>query len=150
MTDREMKKFNGAAILVAMFREFDPQTRVKFGAKIKEQSPILARLIEQCEFIYADLYWLDNRSLQKLLTVIPENDWQLAWKLTDDRTKKRLLENMSSRRQEQFLETMDLASKVHKSQVYRVQAVIAQSCHSELKLGRYKMHSRRAIIGNKE
>jgi len=143
--DKEMKQFNGPAILVAMLRELDPISRKKFEEKLSSVSPILAKLSEHCEFIYADIYRLDDKSLQNLIATITEPDWLLAWKLSSHAVREKLLKNMSARRRENFLEQIQHAPKVHRKRVIKVQKTIAEVCHQKLKSGDYRIHSRRVL-----
>jgi flagellar motor switch protein FliG len=141
--DRPVKKFNGLALLAAMFREFDPLARAKMSEKLGAVSPILLGLVDRCDFIYSDLARLDPTSLQRLLVKFPEDDWVLAWKMTSGPLRQQLVECMPDRRKAKFLELVKSAPKVPKTRVIRVQVRIAIEARRMLMLGQLALMSRR-------
>lgn len=143
MVARTTKQFNGPAILVAMFRELGPVFRAKLIAKLRTAAPMFARLVDEFEFIFADLDRLDNKSLQMLLRVVPERDWLMAWKLAPEPLRARLLENMSAPRREDFSKAAAEAPKVPRSQVYRIQVQIARQAYELLQSGKIHIQSKR-------
>ena len=114
------KTIHGYAKLVAMFKVLDSRSYKNLLSKLSLASPLLARLVEWSDFTWWDLERLDDRSIQKVLSVIPERDWLIAWKLATPDVKAILLSNMSAKRQEDFLKAFSEMPKMPKSQVYRV------------------------------
>lgn len=117
--EKPLKVINGYAKLVAMFRMLDPVFRVKLLDKLRVGSPLLASLVEQMEFTWWDIPRLDDNSVQKVLSKIPERDWLLAWKLADDSIKSVLLSNMSENRRKEFIEKFDALPRVPRVQVQK-------------------------------
>ena len=113
-------RINGYARLVALFRTLDPVTRAKLLQKLVLASPVLARLVEVSDFTWWDLERLDNKSIQKVFSLIPEKDWLVAWKLAGSNFKELFLQNMSELRRTSFLQAFSEQPKVPKTQVYRV------------------------------
>lgn len=119
-TDPPAKTISGYARLVAMFKVLDAKSYKDLLAKLSLGSPLLARLVEWSDFTWWDIERLDDRSMQKVLSVIPERDWLIAWKLATPEVKAILLSNMSTSRQADFLKAFSEMPKIPKSQVYRV------------------------------
>lgn len=137
------RRFNGVGLLVAMVREADPVFRQKILAQIRSFSPIIARLAEHSAFIYRDIARLDDRGIQLVFSLVPETDWLIAWKLTDEKVRTFLLKNMSERRKKDFLASAENHPKVLKRRVYAVQAQIARKIHELLRQGKLGLLSRR-------
>lgn len=119
-SERKLVHINGYAKLVALFRTLDPATRSIMMQKLILASPILARLVEISDFTWWDIERLDNKSIQKVFSLIPEKDWLIAWKLAGNSFKELFLQNMSESRRASFLQAFSEQPKVPKSQVYRV------------------------------
>lgn len=135
--------FNGPAILAAMMREVDPKFRKALYEKLGKISPILLKVVEQFEFVFSDLILLEDKSLQLLLTKIPDQDWLVAWKLCDQSLKDRLLANMSPRKKEDFLHQAKQQPRLLKQQIVRTQMNIAKIAKNMLSEGKLRQHSRR-------
>lgn len=103
---------------------------------------MLLRLVDYCDFIYSDLTRLDERSLQRLMVKFPEDDWALAWKLTSDPVRQKLLAVMPRRKHEQFLELVRTQPKVPKARVIRMQVQIALKAREMLMAGSLSIRSR--------
>lgn len=146
MAERKMRRFNGLALLVAMFREMEPQIRREFQAKLSSKDPILGGLIDRCEFLYQDIYLLDDVSVQKILKVFKEEEWLLAWKLSNEKIRELLLANMSKVKRRHFLSDVDKAPKVPRIKVIKLQLHMANRIHNMLSQGELSMKARRDII----
>jgi flagellar motor switch protein FliG len=144
------RKFNGLALLVAVFREFDPKTRATMIEKLGKSSPILARLVERCDFIYADLSRLDTRSTERLIACFSEDDWAIAWKLTSETLRTHLLSSMPDRKKIAFQKAVKDAPKVPRIQVIKLQFRIATKARQMLMEGKLAMHARKRIIRRKK
>jgi len=140
---RPHRIFNGLALIVAIIREADPIFRKDLIKKIQNASPLIAKLVDHCEFIYTDIARLDKRSLEFILAKIPEDDWLLAWKLTPENLQRVLLTHMTERRQLEFVRLAKDMPKVHKKKVYLAQMRIAQKTHQWLREGKLGLTSRR-------
>ena len=136
------KKFNGPALIVGMFRELDPGFRRQLYKNLQEADPLLAKLVDETEFLFQDLIRLDDPSLQALLTQVPEKDWLVAWKLAPEPVKKRLLENMSTDHQIEFVRQFKDLPRMHKAQVYRVQMHISRQALAGILAGKLHMRPR--------
>ncbi|MEZ4742482.1 MAG: FliG C-terminal domain-containing protein [Bdellovibrionota bacterium] len=145
MNKDKLRTFNGPAILISMLRELDPVTRQRMTKKLASASPIFAKLYEHCEFLYADIFRLDDKSIQNLLTSFSEKEWIIAWKLSSEKVRQKLLTNMSERRQKEFMQSLKAFPKTHKKQVIKVQIKIAKKCLDCLRSGHYKLHSKRLL-----
>lgn len=137
------RRFNGLALYIAVLRTVDPIFRQALLAKISKVSPMLARLADHTEFLYRDLIRLDSRSAQIVLATIPEADWLLAWKLSDEATKAFLLENMSERRRQIFLDAAKNTPKVPRRRVIVIQMRIGRQILRMLSEGKLGLRSRR-------
>ena len=143
LKDRPFRQFNGIGLLLAMLREVDPKFRLELLKRIRQFSPIIARLADHSEFIFSDIKRLDDRGIQKIFDIVPEKDWLIAWKLADEPTRAFLLRNMSERKRKDFLESFATQPKVLKRRVIAVQSAIAQKIHALLGQGKLGLRSKR-------
>ena len=143
MNKQVPRQFNGPAILAAMFRELDPPFRKKLYEKLCQISPIIARTVEQLEFVYSDIIRLEDQSLQLLLRSVSEKDWLMAFRLTGEDLKARLLANMSANKRDDFSSQLHKLGKQKKTAVVRVQMQIAKQAREMLIAGKLRLRSRR-------
>lgn len=136
------KHFNGYAILVAMMRELDPKTRNQLLGKLRPKAPILARIIDECDFVYRDIIYLTDKSLQELFKKFSTQEWLVAWKLTDKALQKRILNNLSDTKKLEFVTAVKGAGKVRKSSVYATQNKIAREARRLLMFGKLSRKQR--------
>lgn len=151
--ERPPKKIDGYAKLVAMFRELDPINRIKLLEKLRAGSPILARLVERLDFTWWDIPKLDDKSIQKVLMIIPDKDWLMAWKLADDSVKAVLLANMSEERKLRFLADFENLPRVPRTQVQKIMFNIGARIRELAMNGEVKLLTRprrRLKLGIKE
>lgn len=139
---RFAKKINGLSILANIFRTLDPISKKYFYDKLQQVSPILVLYLEQFEFIYEDIPRLSDPSIQLVLSKIPQSEWLIAFKLSNDLVKQAILRNMSSRVREDFEKSFKALPKMPKKQVIRVKMFIAKKILSMIQKGQLQLKSR--------
>lgn len=137
------KTFNGIALLVAMFRHFDPETKMKMYKKLGTASPLLNKFVQNYEFMFFDLIRFEDLSMQKLLYKIKDEELVLAMKLTTVDLQKHIFDNMSQRRRDSLKEQISQSSKVRKIQVYSAQQRITKVAIGMMEKGEARIMSRR-------
>ncbi len=147
MKNSEYKTFNGIAILAAMFREVsDPIFRKKLYRKLETQSPILAALVDETEFLFSDIDRLDSPSIKKVLSIFPPSEWTSALKHSDRKTQEFLLNQMPEGRRNNILEELAYKKvKISPTDSIKAQLKIAKTISDQLKLGALKINSKRLI-----
>ena len=143
--NRSVRRFNGLAILAAMLREVDPKFREQLLAKISAKEPVLVRLLDKMDVLYIDVLRVTDQSMPRLLSRIPEQTLMLAWRLSANPVRQKLLAGMSARRAEDFLAAVKAAKPVPKVQVYHAQQAIAKILRDALSTGQIHLESRRPL-----
>lgn len=140
-TDNKKQALGGYSHVIATLRAMEPHWRNKVLHTLTEKAPHLVKIYENCSLIYSDLVFLDDHSIQKLLMVIEEQRWLLAFKLTSPLLQKRLVDNMSVERKQAFLSSFQTQPKVPRRQVLAIQIQIARIALNLLEKGQLKFRS---------
>lgn len=135
--------FQGYAFVTAVLLRTDPKTRQRWLLALSKGAPLLVQLCDALLLAYVDLARLDDQGLQWILRQVPESDWLIAWKLTSPGLKERLLAQMSTRRREDFVAAVTAQPLVPRSQVVRVQMLIAHRVARWVGEGQLSLASKR-------
>ncbi len=133
------RQFYGLALVVATIRELDPTTRREVVESLREKMPLLARLADRCEFIFSDFRRLDDSSLFEAFNRFGEKDWAVAWKLTEDPLKERILSLLRPDRRKEFLDFAAAQPKMPRTQVLAVQFHLASKAADLVKSGKLRL-----------
>lgn len=134
-TLNNQRRFYGVGLVVAVMRGLDVNTRKELQAGLEQNSPELAKLIDKCDFLYPDLIRLDDASLLTVINRFPEQDWAIAWKLTEESLRRRILAVMRHERQQAFLDFAASLPRMPKMQVVAVQITLAAKIRELLQQG---------------
>ncbi|NRA44022.1 MAG: hypothetical protein HRU09_03590 [Oligoflexales bacterium] len=136
-------RFNGLAIAISITRNLDPAFKSKALKALALQFPPLAKIAIECEFLYRDLPQLDAKSLTHALHSIQTSAWLSAWKLTDSELKRTLLNHMSKRRQDDFLQSARGLPPIPRASAIKAQSFIAKAILAGLRKGTYQLKKQR-------
>ncbi|HQA60560.1 MAG TPA: flagellar motor switch protein FliG [Tepidanaerobacteraceae bacterium] len=90
----------GIQAVVNILNNVDRGTEKNIIEALEVDNPELAEEIRRRMFVFEDVLTLDNRSIQRTLREVDNNDLTLALKGASEDVKKRIFENMSKRQAE--------------------------------------------------
>jgi flagellar motor switch protein FliG len=91
---------------------------------LEVDNPDLAEEIRRRMFVFEDILTLDNRSVQRTLREVDNQDLTMALKGASEEVKKRIFENMSKRQAEIVNEDMEYMGPVRLRDVEEAQQKI--------------------------
>ena len=90
----------GVQTVVNILNNVDRGTEKNIIEALEIDNPDLAEEIRRRMFVFEDILTLDNRSIQRTLRDVDNQDLTMALKGASDEVKKRIFENMSKRQAE--------------------------------------------------
>ncbi|MFY9218735.1 MAG: flagellar motor switch protein FliG [Tepidanaerobacteraceae bacterium] len=102
----------GIQAVVNILNNVDRGTEKNIIEALEVDNPELAEEIRRRMFVFEDVLTLDNRSIQRTLREVDNNDLTLALKGASEDVKKRIFENMSKRQAEMIREDMEYMGPV--------------------------------------
>lgn len=102
----------GIQAVVNILNNVDRGTEKNIIEALEVDNPKLAEEIRRRMFVFEDVLTLDNRSIQRTLREVDNNDLTLALKGASEDVKKRIFENMSKRQAEMIREDMEYMGPV--------------------------------------
>ena len=90
----------GIDSIVSILSSVDRGTEKNILETLGEQDPELANEIKQRMFVFDDIAYLDNRSIQRVLMDVQNQDLALALRMTSQGVKDAIYRNISKRREE--------------------------------------------------
>lgn len=111
----------GSSAVANILNEADIATERIVLSNIEKLDPKLAEEIKQQMFLFEDILDLDDRDVQTIIGGIEQSDLVLGLKGVDEKLVQKVLDNMSSRARDMFLEDMEATGQVHKKQVEEAQ-----------------------------
>ncbi|KMK77216.1 flagellar motor switch protein FliG [Alkalihalobacillus pseudalcaliphilus] len=114
----------GIESVVDVLNSVDRSTERTILDALEIQDPELAEEIKKRMFIFEDIVTLDNRSIQRVIRDVENDDLQLALKVASDEVKDVVLSNMSTRMAEAFKEEMEYMGPVRLRDVEEAQSRI--------------------------
>lgn len=98
-TRKQVSK-NGIQSIVNILNGVDRSTEKNILDTLQNTDPQLADEIKQRMFVFDDIAYLDNRSIQRILVDVSNEDLQLALRSTTQTMKNAIYRNISKRRQD--------------------------------------------------
>lgn len=98
-THKQVSK-NGIESIVNILNGVDRSTEKNILDTLETTDPQLAEEIKQRMFVFDDIAYLDNRSIQRILVDVSNEDLQLALRSTTQTMKNAIYRNISKRRQD--------------------------------------------------
>ena len=99
----------------------DRSTERTIIENLEEEDPELAEEIKKRMFVFEDVIILDDRSIQKVLRKVENNDLTKALKAVDEEVKEKILRNMSKRAALLIQEDIEFMGPIKLSEVEEAQ-----------------------------
>jgi flagellar motor switch protein FliG len=115
---------SGIESIVNILNSVDRGTEKNILDSLQEDDPDLANEIKQRLFVFDDIAYLDNRSIQRILMEVQNQDLTLALRMTSKEVKDAIFKNISKRREEGLLEELAATEPVRKKDVEDAQGRI--------------------------
>lgn len=114
----------GIEAVVEVLNSVDRSTERTILDSLEIQDPELAEEIKKRMFVFEDIVTLDNRSIQRVIRDVENEDLQLSLKIASDEVKEVVFKNMSSRMAENFKEEMEFMGPVRLRDIEEAQTRI--------------------------
>ena len=114
----------GIESVVEVLNSVDRSTERTILDALEIQDPELAEEIKKRMFVFEDIVPLDNRSMQRVIRDVENDDLQLALKVASEEVKEVIFNNMSKRMAETFKEEMEFMGPVRLRDVEEAQSRI--------------------------
>lgn len=114
----------GVETVVEVLNQVDRSTERTILDALEIQDPELAEEIKKRMFVFEDIVTLDNRSIQRVIREVDNNDLVLALKVASDEVKEVVFRNMSTRMAETLKEEMEFTEPVRLRDVEEAQSRI--------------------------
>ncbi|WP_081599633.1 flagellar motor switch protein FliG [Halalkalibacterium ligniniphilum] len=114
----------GIEAVVEVLNSVDRSTERTILDALEIQDPELAEEIKKRMFVFEDIVTLDNRSIQRVIRDVENEDLQLALKVASEEVKEIVFSNMSQRMAETFKEEMEFMGPVRLRDVEEAQTRI--------------------------
>lgn len=121
---QDYTKAGGIAAVVEVLNSVDRSTERTILDALEIQDPELAEEIKKRMFVFEDIVTLDNRSIQRVIRDIENEDLQLSLKVANDEVKDVVFTNMSQRMVETFKDEMEFMGPVRLRDVEEAQSRI--------------------------
>ncbi|MFV9509861.1 flagellar motor switch protein FliG [Tepidibacillus sp. LV47] len=114
----------GIESIVQILNGVDRGTERTILDALEMDHPELANEIKKRMFVFEDIVKLDNRSIQRVIRDVDNNDLQLALKIASEDVREAIFRNMSKRMVETFKEEMEYMGPVRLRDVEEAQSRI--------------------------
>lgn len=114
----------GIETIVDILNSVDRGTEKNIMETLELQDTDLAEQIKKKMFVFEDIVTLDNRSIQRIIREVENNDWALALKSSSEEVSKTVFSNMSKRLAEMIREDMEYMGPVRLRDVEEAQQKI--------------------------
>jgi flagellar motor switch protein FliG len=114
----------GIEAVVEVLNSVDRSTERTILDALEIQDPELADEIKKRMFVFEDIVTLDNRSIQRVIRDVENEDLQLSLKVASDEVKEIVFSNMSQRMSDAFKDEMEFMGPVRLRDVEEAQSRI--------------------------
>ncbi|GAE24251.1 flagellar motor switch protein FliG [Halalkalibacter wakoensis JCM 9140] len=114
----------GIEAVVEVLNSVDRSTERTILDALEIQDPELAEEIKKRMFVFEDIVTLDNRSIQRVIRDVENEDLQLSLKVASEEVKDIVFSNMSQRMAETFRDEMEFMGPVRLRDVEEAQSRI--------------------------
>ncbi|WP_161784683.1 flagellar motor switch protein FliG [Halalkalibacter okhensis] len=114
----------GIEAVVEVLNSVDRSTERTILDALEIQDPELAEEIKKRMFVFEDIVTLDNRSIQRVIRDVENEDLQLSLKVASEEVKDIVFSNMSQRMAETFKDEMEFMGPVRLRDVEEAQSRI--------------------------
>jgi len=102
----------GISSIVQILNRVDRSTEKTILETLEIQDPELAEEIKKLMFIFEDIVYLDDRSVQQVLREVDQKDLALALKGSSEEVKNKIMNNMSKRAAQMIQEEIEFMGPV--------------------------------------
>lgn len=122
MAGQDYTQAGGISAVVEILNNVDRQTEKTILSALEMESPDLAEEIKRRMFLFEDIVYLDDRSVQRFLRDVDlGRDLPLALKTASEEVKNKIYRNLSSRAAETLKESIDYLGPVRMRDVEEAQ-----------------------------
>ncbi|WP_078413282.1 flagellar motor switch protein FliG [Priestia abyssalis] len=121
---QDYTKTGGVESVVEVLNGVDRATERTILEALEIQDPKLAEDIKKRMFVFEDIVTLDNRSIQRVIRDVNNEDLLLSLKVASEEVKEIVFRNMSTRMVETFKEEMEFTGPVRLKDVEEAQSRI--------------------------
>lgn len=121
MVTQDYTSTGGLETIVDILNSVDRGTEKFIMETLEIQDVDLAEQIKKKMFVFEDVVTLDNRSIQRIIREVENNDWGLALKSSSEEVQRTIFSNMSKRMAEMIKEDMDYMGPVRLRDVEEAQ-----------------------------
>jgi flagellar motor switch protein FliG len=121
---QDYTKTGGIEAVVDVLNGVDRATEKNILDELEAEDPELAEEIKKRMFVFEDIVTLDNRSIQRVIREVDNEDLLLALKVSSEEVQQVLFRNMSTRMAESFKEEMEFMGPVRLRNVEEAQSRI--------------------------
>ncbi|KNF08811.1 flagellar motor switch protein FliG [Gottschalkia purinilytica] len=121
MVSQDYTTAGGIDSIVAILNAVDRGTEKYIMEELELQDIELSEEIRKRMFVFEDIITLDNRSIQRFIREIDNNQWAIALKGASDEVKESIFGNMSKRLVEMIKEDMEFMGPVRLKDIEEAQ-----------------------------
>ncbi|QUL99505.1 MAG: flagellar motor switch protein FliG [Candidatus Fermentithermobacillus carboniphilus] len=122
MIGQDYTQAGGIGTIVEILNNVDRQTEKTILSALDMEAPELAEEIKRRMFLFEDIIYLDDRSVQRFLRDVDlSRDLPLALKTASEEVKQKIFRNMSSRAADMLKESIDYLGPVRMRDVEEAQ-----------------------------
>lgn len=123
---QEVSATGGARTVAAILNKVGSQEARELLQRIEEQDPDLATEIKRLMFLFEDIIYIDDRSIQRILREVDRKDLALALKGADQKIREKIFKNMSERAAAMLQEEIQYMGPVRLREVEAAQMRIVE------------------------
>ncbi len=124
LINQDYTSAGGVDAVVAILNAVDRGTEKRIMETLEIEEPELSEEIRKKMFVFEDILLLDDRSIQRVLRDVENNDLSIALKGSNEEVQAAVLKNMSSRLAEMIREEMEFMGPVRMKDVEEAQQKI--------------------------
>lgn len=121
---QSMSSLGGTKSVANVLNKINTVTAKTILEFIEHKDGTLATEIKRLMFLFEDLLYVDDRSIQRILREVDKKDLALSMKVADEQLKEKILKNMSERAQEMLKEELQFMGPVRLKEVEAAQTRI--------------------------
>jgi flagellar motor switch protein FliG len=114
----------GAKAMAAILNKVGVVQAKFLMTSIEQRDPQVAAEVKRLMFMFEDILYIDDRSVQRILREVDKKDLTLALKIADDKLKQKIYSNMSERATEMIKEELQFMGPVRLRDVEAAQTRI--------------------------
>lgn len=116
----------GARVVAGILNKVGVVQAKALMSAIEERDPQTAAEVKRLMFMFEDILYIDDRSVQRILREVDKKDLTYALKIADEKLKQKIFSNMSERASEMIKEELQFMGPVRLRDVEAAQARIIE------------------------